>query len=348
MAAYWNFWKKKARQSSRWNNQPAESPAIKKIFTSSQSLDMRLAVCVIAALVLVAGERHGAFGPVRTSLAVAVYPIQLMVSTPVRFVQDLFQSLKSCLDILEENRKLRDDALILKTRQLKFAALEQENIRLRGLLDSSFKVGERVLIAELLSIKLVPYEHVVEVNKGTRFGVYAGQPVFDANGVVGQVLRTNPLSAEVMLITDPSHAIPVQVNRNGLRTIALGTGHLDRLALPYLSGNADIQVGDLLITSGLGGGFPHGYPVATVTAIASQESPFAKISATPIARLDRNRELLLAFNNADPVPRSPVPAAAVPESPVSPVSPATVTPVPEQKPVSPSSSHKTPTDHALR
>lgn len=232
-----------------------------------------------------------------------VYPVQLMVSTPVRFIRELFDSVLSYADLLTENRKLKDEELVLKTRLLKFAALEQENIRLRGLLDSSFKVGEQVLIAELLSVNLVPYEHVVEVNKGSRFGVHPGQAVFDANGVVGQVLRTNPYSSEVMLITDPSHAIPVQVNRNGLRTIALGTGLIDRLALPYLSSNADIQVGDLLITSGLGGVFPHGYPVATVTAIASQESPFAKISATPVAQLDRSRELLLVFSDSNPVPR---------------------------------------------
>jgi len=270
---------------------------------------MRLAVCVVMALVLMAGERHGAFQSVRTSLSVTVYPVQLMISAPVKWVQYLFESVNAYTTLLEENRKLQDEALVLKTRLLTFAALEQENIRLRGLLDSSFKVGEQVLIAELLAIKLVPYEHVVEVNKGTRFGVHPGQAAFDANGVVGQVLRANPLSAEVMLITDPSHAIPVQVNRNGLRTIALGTGHLDRLALPYLSSNADIQVGDLLITSGMGGVFPHGYPVATVTSIASQESPFAKISARPVAQLDRSRELLLALSSSDRLSRLPPPPA---------------------------------------
>jgi rod shape-determining protein MreC len=150
---------------------------------------------------------------------------------------------------------------------------------------------------------LVPYEHIVVVNKGARFGVHVGQPVFDANGVVGQVLRVTPYNAEVMLITDPNHAIPVQVNRNGLRTLALGTGQTDRLALPYLSSNADIQVGDLLVTSGLGGVFPHGYPVATVTDVAPQKTAFAKISAAPVAQLDRNRELLLVWSDSRSVPR---------------------------------------------
>jgi rod shape-determining protein MreC len=231
--------------------------------------------------------------------------MQLAVSSPVRFVQDLVTSVTSYANLIKENQKLRDEQLVLRTKLLKFAALEQENIRLRGLLDTSFKVGEQVLIAELLSINLVPYEHIVVVNKGTRFGVHPGQAVFDANGVVGQVLRVSPHNSEVMLITDSNHAIPVQVNRNGLRTIALGTGQIDRLALPYLSSNADIQVGDLLITSGLGGVFPYGYPVATVTAIAPQQSPFAKISAAPVAQLDRNRELLLVWSDSQPIPRIP-------------------------------------------
>jgi rod shape-determining protein MreC len=270
---------------------------------------------VIASLVLLAGERHGALKAVRTPLAVTVYPVQLAVSSPVRFVRDIVESVSSYANLVAENRRLKDEQLVLRTKLLKFAALEQENIRLRGLLDTSFKVGEQVLIAELLSINLVPYEHVVEVNKGTRFGVHPGQAVFDANGVVGQVLRVSPYSAEVMLITDPNHAIPVQVNRNGLRTIALGTGQIDRLALPYLSSNADIQVGDLLITSGLGGVFPYGYPVATVTAIAPQKSPFAKISAVPVAQLDRNRELLLVWSDSQPVPRIPDQHNATTESP---------------------------------
>lgn len=228
-----------------------------------------------------------------------------MVSSPIRFGQHVIESVSTYAGLVAENQKLREEQLLLKTKLLKFAALEQENIRLRGLLDTSFKVGEHVSIAELLSVNLVPYEHIVLVNKGTRFGVHAGQPVFDANGVVGQVLRVSPYSAEVMLITDPNHAIPVQVNRNGLRTIALGTGQTDRLALPYLSSNADIQVGDLLVTSGLGGVFPHGYPVATVTAVAPQKTAFAKISAAPVAQLDRNRELLLVWSDSQSTPRPP-------------------------------------------
>jgi rod shape-determining protein MreC len=271
---------------------------------------------VAASLVLLAVEHHGNSASARTPFAVLIYPLQKLVSAPTRFVEDLVGEVARFSELTEENRRLRDEILVLQTRQLKFAALEQENIRLRGLLDTSFKVGEQVLIAELLSINLVPYEHKVVVNKGSRFGVHPGQAVFDGNGVVGQVLRVTPYSSEVVLITDPSHAIPVQVNRNGLRTIAQGTGQIDRLSLPYLPSNADVKVGDLLVTSGLGGVFPAGYPVARVTAIDPAKSPFGKISAVPVAQLDRNRELLLVWSGSQPIPRIPEanPAPAAPPS----------------------------------
>jgi rod shape-determining protein MreC len=252
-------------------------------------------------LVLLAIENHGTWVAIRTPFAVTVYPLQQLVSSPTRFVRDLADKLANFKQLTVENERLKQEALLLRTKQLKFAALEQENIRLRGLLETSFKVGEQVLIAELLSINLVPYEHVVVVNKGSRFGVYAGQAVFDGNGAVGQVLRVTPYSAEVMLITDPSHAIPVQVNRNGLRTIAVGTGQIDRLALPYLSTNADVKDGDLLVTSGLGGVFPSGYPVATL----SVDPADGKLTAHPVAQLDRNRELLLVWSDSQPIPRIP-------------------------------------------
>jgi rod shape-determining protein MreC len=203
--------------------------------------------------------------------------------------------------LIAENQRLKEEALVLKGRQLKFEALEAENIRLRGLLDSTFKVGDQVLIAEPLAINVVPYENLIVVNKGSRFGVAPGQAVVDGNGVVGQVLRVTPNTADVVMITDPSHAIPVQVNRNGLRTIAVGKGRTDWLELPHLSGNADIKPGDLLVTSGLGGVFPAGYPVARVIAAPSGVAN----GAAPIARLDHNRELLVVRSDSTPLPRIP-------------------------------------------
>ena len=145
---------------------------------------------------------------------------------------------------------------------------------------------------------MVPDEHIMVVNKGTRFGVHPQQPVLDANGVVGQVFRALPFSSEIMLITDPNHAIPVQVNRNGLLTIAVGSGMSNQLNLPYLPNNADIRPGDLLITSGLGGIFPAGYPVGVVDDFPeTTNKSIPHITATPKSLLDRKRELLIVWSS---------------------------------------------------
>lgn len=246
----------------------------------------------------------------RTTLSFFVDPLKYLVDLPTIVVKNATDTVISYEALKKENKRLREDQLIHQTRLLKFAALEKENIRLRALLENSFKLGEQVLVAELLSINMAPYEHIVVVNKGTRFGVHPQQPVLDANGVVGQVFRALPFTSEIMLITDPNHAIPVQVNRNGLLTIAVGSGQLNRLVLPFLPGNADIRPGDLLITSGLGGTFPQGYPVAVVDEFTSQPNKaFATITATPKAQLDRNRELMIVWSNSSPVPLISKPTA---------------------------------------
>lgn len=239
----------------------------------------------------------------RVGLSLLVDPIKYAVNVPPALWERMRTSIVSYEQLKAENARLRKEQLVDQTRLLKFAALEKENIRLRALLENSFKLGEQVLIAELLAVKTAPYEHIVIVNKGTRFGVHNRQPVLDANGVVGQVFRALPLTAEIMLITDPNHAIPVQVNRNGLLTIAVGSGQINRLILPFLPNNADIRPGDLLITSGMGGTFPPGYPVAVVDQFTSRtDKPFASITATPKAHLDRNRELMIVWSNSRPVP----------------------------------------------
>lgn len=245
--------------------------------------------------------------PVRATLSLAVDPIKYMVDLPVATVGRISNSLKSYSSLEQENLKLRETQAIDQIRLLKYDALEKENIRLRALLENSFKLGEQVLIAELLSVNISsPYENIVVVNKGTRFGVHIQQAVVDANGVVGQVFRALPQSSEIMLITDPNHAIPVQVNRNGLLTIAVGTGELNRLKLPFLPDNADIQPGDLLITSGLGGTFPQGYPVAVVDSFTPPANK--QVTATPKASLDRNRELMIVWSNTKPISLSPAQA----------------------------------------
>ena len=250
-------------------------------------------------------HRSDTLKPLRDLLSVFIYPIQYAVDFPSSLFHITVKSFKDYKELLRENKKLKRQHLINNAKLLKFADLEKENIRLRSLLDSSFKLGEQVLVAELLSVNLAPYEHVVVVNKGNRFGVSKGQAVLDENGIVGQVAKALPLSSEIILITDPNHAIPVQVNRNGLHTIAIGSGQLNKLNLPFLPNNADIVPGDLLITSGLGGVFPQGYPVAIVSSFLEQpDKPFAVIQAEPSAALNTSRELLIVWNNDQVIPLS--------------------------------------------
>lgn len=234
---------------------------------------------------------------VRTVLAVVVSPIQYLVNLPVDMALWFSEGLSSRQTLLEENASLRSQHLLLQARVQKNIALETENRRLRELLGSSLKVTDRVLIAELYAIDLDPYKHLVRINKNSTHQVYVDQPVLDAYGVMGQVIEVNPLYSSARLITDPSHLIPVQVNRNGLRTIAVGTGKIYQLELPYLPNNADILKGDLLVTSGLGQIYPAGYPVAKVEKIIRNPGqPFATIIATPTAHLDRSREVLLVWS----------------------------------------------------
>lgn len=241
--------------------------------------------------------------PLRSALATVVYPIQYLTDLPARVYNDSLAALGSYHDLLMENKSLKEQHLINNAKLLKLESLEQENIRLRALLDSSFKLGEQVLVAELMSVNLAPYQHVLMVNKGSQFGVHKGQTVLDDHGIVGQVSKALPFSSEIILITDPNHAIPVQVNRNGLYTIALGTGQLNKLSLPFLPNNADIRPGDLLVTSGLGGVFPQGYPVAVVESFVPQpDKPFAVIEAKPSADLNTSRELLIVWRNDQVIP----------------------------------------------
>jgi len=223
-----------------------------------------------------------------------VYPLQFAVDLPRStgvWIQETFSSRR---ELLEENTSLTARNLLLQAQLQKLTTLELENIRLRELLGSSYKVDEGVVVAEIMSVDMDPYNHKVIINRGKIHGVHAGQPLLDAKGVMGQVVHVGPLTSTAMLITDPSHAIPVQVNRNGLRSIAIGTGSINELKLPHAPNNADIRAGDQLVTSGFGGRFPPGYPVATVTAV--QHDPgqlFASIRATPVSNLDRGREVLL-------------------------------------------------------
>ncbi len=237
---------------------------------------------------------------VRSLLSVVVHPIQQLVSLPMAITNQTFQLFVSYDQLKEINKKLIQAANLRTAGLMKLKVLEDDNIRLRAITGKSQSMGEQVLVAELIRATPFPYEHSILVDKGQSLGVKKTQPVLDTNGIIGQVTRANPLSSQIMLITDPSHAVAVEIERNGLRTLAFGTGRYNQLKLPYLPNDADVREGDILITSGLGGTFPRGYPVATIKKIAEVVSkPFADIVAEPIAQLDKIRDILIILNKSE-------------------------------------------------
>ncbi len=266
---------------------------------------------------MVMDHRYNTLEFLRSTLSVVLYPVQYVASLPSAVGESASEAFTSRTELEAQRARLHTENLELRGRLQKFEALEAENLRLRALLDSSFKVGDRVQIAELVAVEQDPFRQVVLIDKGKTSGLYEGQPVLDANAVVGQVTHINPITASVLLITDATHALPVQVKRNGLRTIALGTGLINQLELPHLPNNADIEIGDLLFTSGLGGRFPPGYPVAQVVDVRREPGhPFASVIAVTTAHLDRLREVLLVWTlkpqpaQAQEAPAEPAQAVA--------------------------------------
>jgi rod shape-determining protein MreC len=258
---------------------------------------VRIVAFILASLIMMTVDhRQGHLEKVRSTLSVFVYPLQYVANLPLAVTNWVSEALTTRARLMEENARLRDEPLVLNSKIQKFQILEAENERLREMLQSSEKLDERVLIAELLAVDLQPFRHQIVINKGRREGVYDGQAIVDANGVMGQIVHVGPFSSTVLLLTDPAHAIPVQINRNGLRSIAVGTGQSHILQLEHLPNNVDIKEGDLVVSSGLGSRFPAGYPVGVVYNISRVAGePFAKVTIIPSAQLEKNREVLLVW-----------------------------------------------------
>lgn len=271
------------------------------MFAQGPSITIRAALLVAASLSLMTlDHRQHHLEGIRAGLSVVVYPLQYLIDLPFAIGGWMSENLATRTTLLDDNSALHAKQLVLQFKLQKFEALESENLRLRSLLQSSSRKWERVLIAELLQVDFDPFRQLVLLNKGKSDDVFEGHPLLDAHGVLGQVVHVSPLSSTAILITDPSHAVPVQVNRNGLRSLAVGTGEDGLLDIPHLPNNADIEVGDLLITSGLGLRFPPGYPVATISKITRDPTePFATVSATPLAHLKSTREVLLVWPAAE-------------------------------------------------
>lgn len=246
---------------------------------------------------MVVDARFDALKPLRSQLGMVLTPLYYVAELPVRAWDAVYQQLTSRADLIAENESLRAEALLTKRKLQKLAALTEQNVRLRELLNSSELVDERVLVAELIGVDPNAYTQRILIDKGERDGVFLGQPVLDATGLMGQVVEVLPFSARVLLITDSSHSLPVQINRNGLRAIASGTGSSDWLELRHVGDTADIRVDDIVVSSGLGQRFPAGYPVGRVAAVNRDAAqPFAEVRVEPTAQLNRSRYLLLVFS----------------------------------------------------
>ena len=262
------------------------------------ALGVRVLILLFASIALmVLDHRQNHLGAVRKAASVAIYPIQLVVDAPFRLWDWIREGTKTRNQLQLELGHLQAERLITKAQLQQLSALKAENARLRDLLEARSRVRDEIRVAGIMAVDANPYRHNIVIDIGEREGAYDGQAIIDAVGVIGQVIDTGLTTSQAMLISDPSHSLPVEVNRNGLRTIANGTGEMDRLDLPFITNNADIQPGDLLVTSGLGGAFPAGYPVAIVETVNRiPQEPFADVTAAPTASLDQVREVMLIWS----------------------------------------------------
>ncbi len=261
---------------------------------------------------IAADARFDKLTPVRSALATGLAPVYWLGNAPYAFT-DWFSGLfVSRDDLQQENEELKTRLLILERRALKYAALASENNELRRLLNSSEILDDRVIVGEVVGVSPDPFSHEIIINKGESDGLTMGQAVLDAEGLMGQVVQTSQFASRVLLVSDSSHAVPVEVVRNGLRSILIGNGETDELDLVHVPDTADIREGDMLVSSGLGGRFPRGYPVAEVSSIVKEPGePFVTIRATPKARLSQSRLVLVVFQpetRSEPVVEEAPPA----------------------------------------
>jgi rod shape-determining protein MreC len=270
----------------------------KSLFIQSSAQGYRLLALVLASLVLMfADNRFGYLSQVRFYASYSVAPMHYISELPHSVSQRVGDMFKSRDELLEENRQLQEEILLQQYQLQKIDHLTAENQRLNELLNASAIVEDIVVRAQLVVESPDPFRKQVLINRGSIHGVYEGQPVLDADGLFGQVVSLEPYYSWVQLITDPQHSTPVQINRNGIRAVVSGTqGSVHEMLMNNMTSNADIEVGDILVTSGLGQRFPAGYKVGVITNIIRDPGqPFARVTVEPTAQLDRSRNLLLVF-----------------------------------------------------
>lgn len=270
---------------------------IKPLFVRESDGRFLLLGLIITSLVLLTLDHVTRFlAPVRSFAGAVLTPVFVVADLPYRTGLAFDEVMSSHQRLLQENQRLHDEVLTLSAKAQRNEALEHENQRLRSLLGSKARMRAEVLVAELIGIVPDPDTYQVILDKGTDDGAFVGQAVVDAYGLVGQVIEARGSTSRVLLITDVTHDVPVQVNRNDVRAIATGGGVSDRLDLNHVPLSADMRPGDLLVSSGLGQRFPAGYPVAVIDRVVHDPGqPFAMVTARPTARLTRSRHLLLVF-----------------------------------------------------
>jgi rod shape-determining protein MreC len=278
---------------------------MQSVFGRGPSLQLRLLVALLASVALmVADTRLDSFTKVRSYMLSLASPLQYLANVPVQLMDRVSEQVISRAQLQQQSKILEDQLRLLRSDLLTMGSLRKENARLRALLDSPVRKDGRKMVAEIMSVDSNPFFLQVVIDKGSFDGVYEGQPVLNERGVIGQVLHVASKNSQVILISDASHAIPVRIERNDIRAIAEGSGELDRLQLRHIPRSTDVKVGDRLVTSGLGGRFPEGYPVAIVSRFDYIEGkPYADLEAKPIVNLDRLRYLLLLW--PDPEQRTP-------------------------------------------
>ena len=268
---------------------------------------MKLIIILVVSLaIIIYDHKTEYFSSVRYYISYLSAPVQNIAHVPDALSDWLQNTSRSRTDLMEENAQLQAQALLLKRRVQKLIALSAENIRLRELLNSSDLLEESVIVGEIIGVDQDPARHELIINKGKRDGIYVNLPILDASGLMGQIIEVGPLTSRAILISDSNHALPVQINRNSVRAIVVGSGALDRLLLTHVPDTADIVVGDVLVSSGLGQRFPEGYPVGIVTKVEHDPGQaFAIVEAKPSAQLDRSRHVLLVFKKKLERPSQP-------------------------------------------
>lgn len=265
------------------------------IFKHGPSPQHRIVLVLFcSALLIFFDHKMASFESFRGYLQSMVSPLQYLANTPKLALTWVSTNVATRRQLMDENQQFRLNELEFHEQAMQLDIIKQENERLRSLLASPLRSELKKMVAEILSVDSDPYSHQVVINRGAGDGVKEGQPVLDSLGIVGQILHVGQTTSRVILITDTSHAVPVRVKRNGLRLLASGSGQIDRLIHNFVPQSADIKVGDVLVTSGLGGKYPEGYPVSTISFVSNDESrEFVRVFSKPIAQIDRLRYLLL-------------------------------------------------------